>query len=118
MPYASSGQRDKYVQIQKGVAGKGASGQPIVTWTDLIAVWMRKADVSGQERLAAAQLQASVDSEWEMPYVSTMDPELVDVPKARRLSYQGRVYNITRAVLGDRPEGRSIRLWTLATSGL
>lgn len=43
-----------------------------------------------------------------------MDPDLVDVPKKRRLSYQGRIYDITSASVEGRKE--AIRLTTLASS--
>lgn len=119
MPPATIGERDKLVTIQRGVQTKGTSHLPVTSWNDLapLTAYMRRIDASGSERLTSAQLQASVDSEWEMPYVAAMDPELVDVPKLRRLVYAGRTFNIQRAVLRDAPEGKQIRLWTLARSG-
>ena len=48
--------------------------------------------------------------------LAEVDPELVDVPKLRRLVHYGRTYDIQRAVLRDSPEGKQIRLWTLARS--
>lgn len=117
MPRATIGQRDKKVMIQVGTPRAGASKLPITDWVDSLEVWMRRRDASGTERLASAQTQASVDTEWEMPYLSSMDPEQIDVPKLRRLKYAGRTYDIKRAVLGDFSEGRSIRLFTLARSG-
>lgn len=119
MPPATIGERNKRVTIQVGTPRSGSSKLPIMDWTTepTTSAYMRRIDASGSERLASAQLQASIDSEWEMPYMASMDPELVDVPKYRRLVHAGRVYNIQRAVLRDAPEGRQIRLWTLARSG-
>lgn len=119
MPPASIGERDRLVTIEFGVLGVGTSKQPTVDWTDTrpVQVYMRRLDVSGQERLESAQLQAEVDTEWEMPYKANMDPELVDVPKLRRLKYAGRRYDIQRAVIREATEGKQIRLWTLARSG-
>ena len=113
----AAGLRDKYVTIQVGTPGVAGSGVPITTWADLGREWMHRREVSGTERLAEAQFQANVDSEWEIPYRADMDPDLVDVPKLRRLSYSGRVYNILRATKLQRHEGNGIRLVTLATSG-
>lgn len=117
---ASAGERDKLVTIQAGTPGTAGSGIPTITWnpTALAQVWMAKREVSGSERLAAAQLSASVDSEWEMPYQANMDPELVDVPKTRRLLYKGRKYDITRAILMERAEGQGIKIVTKAQSGI
>ena len=119
MPPVSIGQRDRLVTIEFGVLGAGASRQPTVDWTDTqpIDVYMSRMDVSGREQRESAQLQAEVDTEWEMPYLATMDPELVDVPKYRRLKYAGRRYDIQRAVIREATEGKQIRLWTLARSG-
>ena len=113
----AAGRRDKYVTIQAGTPSISGSGLPVTTWTDIGREWLHKSDVSGSERLAAAQLNANVDSEWELPYRADMDPELIDVPKLRRLSYSGRIYNILRATKLQRHEGNGIRLVTLATSG-
>lgn len=119
MPPATIGERTKLVTIQFGVPSKGGSHLAITDWTTTPTadVYMRRIEASGSEQLVGAQFQASIDSEWEMPYVASMDPELVDVPKLRRLVYHGRTFNIRRAVLRDAPEGQSIRLWTLARSG-
>ena len=113
----AAGKRDKYVLIQSGTETTAPSGLPIIAWSDLGNEWMSRAEVSGTERLAAAQFQANVDSEWEIPYRADMDPDLVDVPKLRRLSFSGRIYNILRATKLQRHEGNGIRLVTLATSG-
>jgi SPP1 family predicted phage head-tail adaptor len=115
---ATAGQRDKLVTIQSGVESRGPTGQPVMAWSAIATVWMRRTEVSGTERMAAAQRQADVGSQWQMPYLSTMDPELVDVPKYRRLRYQNRTYDITRADLQEKESGEQIVLTTKATSGL
>lgn len=107
------GERDCAVTIQQRAESRGASKMPIETWSTLHAtVWMRKLDLKGQERFAAAQLSAPFDTQWEMPYVADMDPDLVNVPKERRLLYQGRIYDIRTASQIGRREG--IELMTLA----
>jgi hypothetical protein len=113
-----TGLRDKLVTIEGGTPGTTGSGTPTVTWNVAIGdEWMSKHDVRGTELLAAAQFNANVDSEWEFPYRADMDPDLVDVPKLRRLSFSGRKYNILRAIKRQRHEGNGIRLVTLATTG-
>lgn len=109
------GHRDRAVTIQQGVAGTAPSGAPIVTWTTLATpVWMSKRDMRGDERWKTDQIAAKFDSIWEMNYRSDMDPELVDVPKLRRLVYQGRTYQIVSAVQIGRRGG--VQLATIAST--
>lgn len=95
----AAGRRDKYVTIQQAL-GEPSSGFPVDTWTTLgQPVWMSREDVEGDERFDADRLTARHHTVWVMPYQSTMDPDLIDVPKRRRLLYQGRVYDIVSARL-------------------
>lgn len=110
---------DKAVTIEQRPADDtvDASGVPIDgPWTTLQSpVWMNRQDVKMSERFTAQQESAAVDTRWEMHYRGDMDPELVDVPKLRRLVYQGRVYNIRGAsVIGAR---QGVELETLARAG-
>lgn len=109
------GERDRAVTIQQLTESAGSSGFPVETWATLVTpVWMRKLDVGSQERFAAAQLSAPYETQWEMGYRTDMDPELVNVPKTRRLLYGGRTYDITGASQIGRREG--IELLTVAKS--
>jgi hypothetical protein len=76
---------------------------------------MRKLGIKGGERWIANQLSAPADTQWEMGYVASMDPDLLDVPKRRRLLYQGRVYDIVAAEMIGRREG--IELLTKVKAG-
>lgn len=104
------GERDRLVTIQQ--AATADAGFPTETWTALVDAWMGKQQISGRERFAAAQVSAPFDTRWEMAYRADMDPELVDVPKARRLVYQGRVHDIVSADLIGRRDG--VELLTLS----
>lgn len=72
---------------------------------------MERIDIQGSERFTANQVSARAEVHWVMPYQQTMDPELVDVPKHRRLLYEGRTHDIE----GAKPLGYHdrIELWTL-----
>lgn len=112
------GERDRAVTIEQMTSSSGTTGYPVETWTTLVTpVWMRKLETRGNERFSAggAQVTAAADTQWEMGYRADMDPELVDVPKLRRLVYQGRVYNIEAASMIGRREG--VELLTLAKVG-
>jgi len=109
------GERDRAVTIQQLVETTPESRFPTERWTTLTAtVWMRKMDVSASERVTAEQIAAAFDTQWEMGYAANMDPELVDVPKKRRLLYLGRVHEIVSASQIGRREG--IELLTIAST--
>jgi head-tail adaptor len=70
----------------------------------------------GAERMQAAALASSYDARWIMHYRADMDPELIDVPKKRRLKFQGRVHNIVHAEHVGRKDG--IELTTSAQTAV
>lgn len=119
-----AGRRDKLVIIQQrsSVDPMDDAGYPVDgPWTELGREWMSKlsvAELGQQERFVAAQVTASFETEWEMPYRSTMDPEEIDIPKLRRLSYRGRIYDIVFAAVAEVREGKAIKIRTLAASGV
>ena len=94
----AAGARNRLVTVQQLTESIGASGRPVETWTSLAKVWMERMDMTGAERFRADQLSARYDTRWRMPYRSDMDPETVNVPKKRRLLYQGRIYDIVTAM--------------------
>lgn len=111
-----AGARDRRVTIQQLVETKGTSGFPVEDWIPLIDMDASRAEVSGFERfVAAAQLSAPYETRWGIDYRPDMDPDLVDVPKKRRVVYQGRVHDIVAAELVGREMG--VELLTLSRRG-
>lgn len=109
------GERDRAVTIQQLVEAVPDSRYPSERWTTLLGtVWMRKMDAKASERVKAEHIAAEFDTQWEMGYVASMDPEVVDVPKKRRLLYLGRAYEIVAASQIGRREG--IELLTIAST--
>ena len=94
----AAGARNRLVTIQQMTVSKGDSGRPVETWSTLTTAWMERIDLGGNERFRADQLSAKYDSRWRMPYQSDMDPDVVNVPKKRRLLYKERVYDIVTAL--------------------
>ncbi len=111
----SVGQRDRFVTVQQTPAETPGAGFPVETWTTLASLWLQRVEqitVRSDEQFRADQLSGSSYERWRCEYRADMDPDLVDVPKRRRLVYQGRTFDITSAVLiGRRQE---IELVTLA----
>jgi SPP1 family predicted phage head-tail adaptor len=112
-----AGQRDRVITIQQWSESIGASGAPVETWTTLVSSMPAAKRVSmGRERFTANQEVSSADTTFEINYRLDMDPDLVDVPKTRRLVYDGRVYDIVSAEEIGRKVG--IRLMTLSNTGV
>ena len=93
----NKGSLDLEVTIQQLTESVSISHVPVSSWTFLLTAWMCRETQTGAERFAAAQVSAQATTTWEMPYVAMMDPDLVDVPKKRRLSYMGRTFDIMHA---------------------
>src|SRR5689334_4713449 len=80
-----SRRRDRSITIQQVADAVGASGAPMEGWTDLVTMPASREDISGEERFRSGQESAAVDTIWEINYRLDMDPELLDVPKKRRI---------------------------------
>ena len=114
-PY-EPGMRDRVIAIQQLTEGIDAtSGEATEAWTTLVACMpAHKADIRGMERFVAAQESAKFDRRWEINYRLDMDPDLVDVPKTRRIVFNDRVEDIVSASEIGRREG--IELMTLVST--
>jgi hypothetical protein len=104
-----AGLRDRVVTIQQRSSvdvPDEDSGEPVETWTTL--------DIAAWERFKADQTAARYDTKWEMNYRLDMDPELVDVPKTRRLVVNGRYHDIVACFEIGRRAG--IEVLTMAST--
>jgi head-tail adaptor len=114
------GHRDRTITIQQrnatdAVDSEGAPTPDTAGWTTLVAnMPAAKQDIQGRERFVSNEESARFDTRWEINYRVDMDPELVDVPKLRRIVHNGRTYDIVAASEIGRREG--LELLTLAGS--
>lgn len=108
------GHLDRRVTIQQATNGVDEAGAPLQTWTTLATVWMGRDHIRGMERVQAGMAQSAYDARWLMHYRADMDPDLVDVPKDRRLVFGGRVHEIVGAQHVGRKQG--IELTVRATT--
>lgn len=111
------GQRDRIVTLEERSAtdAKSTSQFPKETWTTLVEEMPAgKEDVGAKELFRSGQLAARVDTRWEINYRADMDPELLDVPKLRRVVHRGRVHDIVSASVIGRRDG--IELLTMAST--
>lgn len=113
------GRLDRNVVIEQRPATDAVEGSGFPSdgpWTTLDQAWMAKLDLSGRERFAQQQTSAAADTLWLSHYRADLDPDRLDVPKLRRLRYQGRAYDIVNAEHLGRCEG--IVLTTLVNTGV
>ncbi len=92
------GELTRLVTFQQLTEPNEDDGFPAETWTDLVDVMARKMDLRGTERLQAGQLSSPFDTQWQTWYRADLDPDLIDVPKLRRIKFAGRIYDIVRAM--------------------
>lgn len=105
------------VTIQQLTETRGATSKaPVESWTTLRRAWMARQADRGSEVFKAMQLSGASAMTWTMRYLSSMDPDLVDVAKTRRLLYQGRAYDIVSVEPMDRKIGLVLR--TIARTGV
>lgn len=110
-----AGERDRLVRLVPLTEGVDTEHFPIEEEGTAISVWASKNDIGARERFTADQMSAPYTTRWELAYRSDIDPDVVDVPKAFRLVYQGRTYDIQAASMIGRKEG--VELLTLARNG-
>lgn len=113
-PEHAAGLRDRRVTIEQLTTESTGGGFPTEDWSTLAEEWMSKRDLSADERFVAHQVSAFADTQWQMAYRADMDPDLIDVPKKRRLVYQGRTYDVVAGSNIGRERG--IDLLTLAAA--
>jgi len=113
---SASRMRDRTITIQQLTDSVGSSGAPVEGWSTLVEMPASRLDISGQERFRAGQESAAIDTVWEINYRADMDPELVDVPKKRRIVTGGRYHDIVAARQSERR--KLIELVTLAGSAV
>lgn len=116
-PRIAAGRRNTTVTIQRLVEPESGSGYPVDNWVNMRPnVQMSRLDARGDEHFASSQTSAFIETVFQMPYQDDMDPDLLDVPKTRRLVVSGRVFDIRVAVA--MPNRKGIELLTLAGSRL
>lgn len=94
-----SGARDRWVTIQaRPEDATSASGFPVDRpWVTLATVAMAREDMNALEVERSAQQIATTTTRWETAYRPDCDPDRLDIPKLRRLTYRDRVYDILAA---------------------
>lgn len=109
---ATAGQRDARIVVQQLTESAGESRFPVESWSTLVTLFATKYDFAGDEGFKAGQATTSLHTRWEIPYRADIDPDLLDVPKKRRVLYAGREYDVIAAANIGRQQ--AIELVTVA----
>lgn len=110
----SAGSRTEWVTVERFTEQTTPSKIPGGTWAEYARVPMSRRTQAADERITASIPSAYLSTVWTTRYRPDLDPDLVDVPKYRRLVLDGRRYDIKAADLIGRRRG--IELLTLAAS--
>jgi SPP1 family predicted phage head-tail adaptor len=103
------GKLDRTITIQQLIQGVGADyGEPTEKWTTWLECWANVYFGGGREFEAARQINAEIDTQFQIRYVFGLLPTM-------RISYDGRYYDIYRI---DEVGRRSrLNIWAKARRG-
>jgi len=86
-----SGDLDRRITIQRATVTVNEFNEPIETWGDLTTVWARRRDASAAESYRAQEVGAEITARFTIRWSWTVK----SVNPRDRLSFEGRLYNIT-----------------------
>jgi SPP1 family predicted phage head-tail adaptor len=97
-----AGPLDRRLTIQHKTVTQNEFGEEVETWADLATVWCEMRDVSDGERVAAAEVAATITTRFRIRHSSTV----ADVnPGDDRLVFEGRIYDLWGVKRLGRREG-------------
>ncbi len=112
MAYLASGDLDRDIVLQIGTAVQSASGEPIVTWTNVV-----DETIDGNGTIAAQWLPAGTKEAWQAQqrlgsYVDGVfhiyDRIVRPTPDASRILFDGKTFDVKPYIEIGRGEGLEI----------
>ena len=97
----NAGELDRRITLRSVTTTTDASNSLVETWADLCTIWCKKTDVKDAEKVAAAQVGATITTRFVIRYSSrwsTINPTW-------RLTFEGREYAIEAVKQIGRDEG-------------
>jgi SPP1 family predicted phage head-tail adaptor len=84
------GRMDRRITIQKLIQGQGSTyGEPTKDWVDWATVWANKYQGGGREFEAARQINAEIDTQFQIHWMKGLKPTM-------RILHDNRTYHIYR----------------------
>lgn len=99
-----SARLDRKITLQRYTWTQDEYGAPVQAWTDIATVWAAKRDVSDGERVAAAEVSASITTRFQIRFDSSWS----SLNPKDRVVFDGRVYDIWGVKEIGRREGFEI----------
>lgn len=96
--------RNRLITIERATTVQDEFGEPIETWATLLEVFAEAVPVSDGEKVAAAEVSATISMRFRVLYSST----IADVNPKDRISFDGRDYDIWGVKEIGRREGLEI----------
>ena len=96
-----AGLLDRRLTLQRAAVLVNDYGEEIPTWLDVATVWASKEDVRDAERVAAAQVGATISTRFQIRWTA----DLALIGPADQAVCEGRVYGITAVKEIGRREG-------------
>ena len=81
---------DRKITLQRFTWSQDEYGAPVQVWADLASVWASKLDVSDGERVAAAEVSATITTRFRIRH----DSAWADLNPKDRVQFEGRTYDI------------------------
>jgi SPP1 family predicted phage head-tail adaptor len=88
---SGAGVLDRRITIQRATVTLNEFNDPIETWSDLTTVWAKRRDASATESYRAQEVGAQISARFTIRWSTTA----ASVTPTDRLSFDGRLYNIT-----------------------
>lgn len=85
-----AGELNRRITIERATFTTNALNEKVPSWTTLATVWASKKDVSDSERIAAAEVRASITTRFQI----RLSDIVADLNAKDRISFQGRIYEI------------------------
>lgn len=83
---------DRRIIIQRyDEIGRNGYNEPILDWVLVASVWAGRMDVSDAEKVSASHEQSALVTRFSVRH----SPDTASVSAADRISYDGRIWNIT-----------------------
>jgi len=95
---------DRRITLQRYSWSQDQYGAPVQAWTELARPWASKRDISDGERVAAAEVSASITTRFQIRF----DSSWADLNPKDRVVFDGKVYDIWGVKEIGRREGFEI----------
>ena len=103
-----AGRLDRRIALQRKTATQNDYGEEVVTWSTLATVWAEMLPGAGRESFTAQQFAGFINATFRVRW-STVSAGLTDID---RISFDGRVFNITEVREIGRREGLELVAYT------